>query len=176
MKRFFCCGVFAIVAVLLVVFCGGSPSVNPEFLRIHIRANSNLAVDQEVKYLVKDAVVDAMIPLLVQAQTKEEARRITAENFLLIEEAANQVLRASGFSYTAKARLAEEEFPTRSYDGFTLESGFYDALILDLGSGQGDNWWCVVYPPLCFLGGSGTNGNNIVYKSKILELIQNAKK
>ena len=77
----------------------------------------------------------------------------------------------NGFSYISKAKLAKEEFPTRKYDNLVLEQGFYDALILDLGSGEGNNWWCVVYPPLCFLETSPT-GENVVYKSKLVEIIK----
>ena len=85
-----------------------------------------------------------------------------------IEEVAKEILRENGFSYGAKASLRREDFPTRVYDGVTLEAGVYDALILELGSGKGDNWWCVVYPPLCFTSGNG----NIVYKSMIAEIIK----
>ncbi len=144
---------------------------NTEYLRIHIRANSDMEADQNVKYLVKDAVVDAMIPLLAQCETKSEAEHMISNNFSLIESTANKILSENGFSYRAKARLASEEFPTRDYDGFVLDQGFYDALILDLGSGAGNNWWCVVYPPLCFLKANPT-GNEIVYKSKLVEIIR----
>ena len=64
--------------------------------------------------------------------------------------------------------MCEERFPTRVYEGVTLAAGVYDALILELGSGEGDNWWCVVYPPLCFTGGSV----NVVYRSKIAQIIR----
>jgi stage II sporulation protein R len=90
-------------------------------------------------------------------------------NLLEIERVANAVLKDGGFTYTCKAKLVTEEFPTRVYDGFTLEQGIYDALILELGSAKGDNWWCVVYPPLCF---ASPNGKNVVYKSKIAEIIR----
>lgn len=76
------------------------------------------------------------------------------------------------FSYRSKASVREEEFPTRVYEDLTLDAGYYDALILELGSGKGDNWWCVVYPPLCFTGGEC----GYVYKSKILEIIESFKK
>jgi stage II sporulation protein R len=72
--------------------------------------------------------------------------------------------------------VLNEKFPTRSYDGFVLEGGFYDALIIKLGAGEGDNWWCVVYPPLCFLEAEYTDGQGIKYKSKIFEIIENWKK
>ncbi len=79
-------------------------------------------------------------------------------------------MQKSGFRYTARAALKREEFPTRVYEGVTLPAGVYDALIIELGTGKGDNWWCVLYPPLCFAGGMGVN---IQYRVKIWEIIQN---
>ena len=67
--------------------------------------------------------------------------------------------------------MREEEFPTRVYEGVTLEAGVYDALIVELGTGKGDNWWCVIYPPLCFSGEA--TGNNVQYRSRIWEIIRN---
>ena len=161
------------IALVLIIICMaltvGCINSDGEFLRIHIRANSNSSIDQRVKYQVKDEIVDALIPLLAYAETKEESEEIIKANFVLIESVADKVLRENGFNYTSKAKLSYEEFPTRSYDGLTLEKGFYDALVLELGTGTGDNWWCVVYPPLCFTQGSS---ENIVYKSKIWEIIQ----
>ncbi len=169
-----------IITLCLILILGGliafgllnnSVGQNSEYLRIHIRANSNSEIDQAVKYQVKDAVVEALIPILSSCQTKQEAEQTLQKNFSLIESVANNVLLKNGFSYKAKARLASEEFPTRSYDGLVLEQGFYDALILDLGTGEGNNWWCVVYPPLCFLKSNPT-GQDVVYKSKLVEIIK----
>ena len=169
-----------IITLCLVLVLGGliifgllnnSAGQNSEYLRIHIRANSNSEIDQAVKYQVKDAVVETLIPILSSCQTKQEAEKTLEKNFSLIESVANNVLLKNGFSYKAKARLASEEFPTRSYDGLVLEQGFYDALILDLGTGEGNNWWCVVYPPLCFLKSNPT-GQDVVYKSKLVEIIK----
>ena len=76
----------------------------------------------------------------------------------------------AGFlSYGANVKFCQEEFPTRSYDGVVLESGIYDSLIVELGSAEGDNWWCVVYPPLCFV---SNNSQDILYKSRILEILK----
>lgn len=166
--------IFSLISILgALIACGMLNSEGPdsEYLRIHIRANSNSEIDQNVKYAVKDAVVEAMIPLLAECQTKSEAESIISGNFSLIERAANNVLSRNGFNYTATARLAAEEFPTRDYNGFILEEGFYDALILDLGKGEGNNWWCVVYPPLCFLK-ANASGEDLVYKSKLVEIIK----
>ena len=163
-----------VIIAVIVVFCGGQKRSEVEYLRIHIRANSNSEQDQEVKYLVKDAVVEAMIPLLSEAKTKSDAEKIIKNNFDFIEKVAAAVLEEEGFFYGAQAMLSNEFFPTRTYGDLTLEEGNYDALILNLGSGEGDNWWCVVYPAFCFT--QTKNSDNIVYISRIWEIIQSVKK
>lgn len=142
-----------------------------EFLRMHIRADSNEAAAQAVKYSVRDKVVEYLTPLVAEYPTKREAIMGISQNIAEIERVATQVLRDKGFGYSATAELKKEEFPTRVYEEYTLPAGEYSALIIRLGSGEGDNWWCVVYPPLCF----AATGENIVYKSKIKEIIDDFK-
>ncbi|MBQ7924537.1 MAG: stage II sporulation protein R [Clostridia bacterium] len=139
-----------------------------EYLRIHIRADSNEEDAQAVKYLVRDDVVNYLTPVVADCETKEEALASVSEKLLSIANVATATLRKNGFSYAAKASIKTEEFPTRTYDGYTLPAGEYSALIIELGSGEGDNWWCVVYPPLCF---ASPSGKNVIYKSKIAEII-----
>lgn len=139
-----------------------------QYLRIHIRAHSNETRAQDVKYKVRDAVVDYLTPIVADCTTKEIAMRKIAQNLQGIQTAANNVLQAQGVSYGAQASLKKENFPTRIYGEYTLPSGEYTALIISLGAGQGDNWWCVVYPPLCFVAPAG---ENVIYKSKIAEII-----
>ena len=144
-----------------------------DFLRIHIRADSNERAAQEVKYTVRDRVVEYLTPLVANYQTKAQAMAGVAQNLEQVASVAAQALRAKGFSYGARAELKTETFPTRIYEDCVLPAGEYSALIIYLGSGTGDNWWCVVYPPLCF---SAPTGKNVVYKSKILEIIERFKK
>ena len=169
---------FSIVGLVLVfVFVGVKPTCqeeNSDYLRVHIRANSNSIEDQKIKYMVRDAVVEAMIPILSEVQTKQQAEVIVRKNFQLIEDVANEILLQNGFSYNAHARISNEYFPTKTYENLTLKDGFYDALILDLGSGAGNNWWCVIYPAFCFL--KTTNNSNSVYISKIWEIIKSVTK
>ncbi len=157
---------------LIFIFCPikniGTPE--PEYLRIHIRANSNLSEDQRVKYKVKNAVVDALIPILSNIETFDEAKSVMRQNFDLIEKVANEVLLNEGFSYKCAASIDNEYFPARAYDNITLDAGYYDALILRLGNGEGDNWWCLVFPAFCFT--NSQNSDNIVYISKIWEIIK----
>ena len=156
--------------VLVLIFCVKQDKKEQEFLRVHIRANSNEAVDQAVKYQVRDAVVDALIPVLSEVKTFEDAFKTTEENFDLIKSTADKVLEENGFSYESQVRLCQEHFPTRVYGDLTLEEGIYDALIIELGSGEGNNWWCLVYPAFCFT--SSKNSTNFEYISKILEIIE----
>ena len=160
-------GVFATQTALTV------PSGQSQYLRIHIRAHSNDSNAQAVKYLVRDKLVEYLTPLVAEYQTQQEAVDGIKANLVGIERVAQNVLVSHGYPYGAAASVKRERFPTRVYEGYTLPAGEYDALVIELGLGQGDNWWCVVYPPLCF---SSATGKNIVYKSKILEIIERWKK
>ena len=163
---------FALIVLILLGIVAAAvfarPAPDNGYLRVHIRADSNDAAAQTVKYEVRDAVVAYLTPVVASCGTKQEAMDAVERALREIERIASGVLAKKGFSYGARASLRREEFPTRVYDGVTLEAGVYDALILELGSGKGDNWWCVVYPPLCFTAGNG----NVVYRSKIAEIIR----
>ncbi len=163
------CITFCLLLIILLVAVGNysKKSVNVEYLRIHVRADSNEESAQSVKYLIKDEIVKYLTPKLAYCNTKSSATDMLIENLPNLESIANGVLEKNGFSYKSKAKICEEEFPTRSYGEVTLEKGYYDALIINLGSAKGDNWWCVVYPPLCFVESSSP----YVYKSKLLEII-----
>lgn len=144
-----------------------------EYLRIHIRADSNDTEAQAIKYQVRDKIVDYLTPIVASCETKTQAMERVGSKLDAIALEAQKILVQNGFSYGARARLAKETFPTRVYDGHTLPAGEYTALIIELGLGKGDNWWCVVYPPLCF---AAPRGGNVVYKSKIVEIIENWEK
>lgn len=154
------------------LFTEQSVADNEEYLRIHVRADSNENAAQAVKYKVRDRVVEYLTPLVASYRTKKQATEGIEANLEKIAEVATQVLRAEGFFYSAKATLRKEEFPTRVYGEYTLPAGVYTALILELGRGEGDNWWCVVYPPLCF----AATDSDIIYRSKILEIIEDWKR
>ena len=160
----------AVVAILCCLFVA-TPNQNPDYLRIHIRADSNEESAQNVKYKVKSVVVDYLTPLLVGVYSKADAVQKISGCLKQLECVANNVLANEGFDYKCRASIRSENFPCRTYGSLTLESGIYDALILELGSGKGDNWWCVVYPPLCFVGGESNGTNRIVYRSLLKDVI-----
>lgn len=158
---------------------GGRVAMNAEtilderdFLRIHIRADSNENAAQAVKYRVRDKVVEYLAPVLAASVSRVDAIEKLRAHLGEISAVASKVLAEAGFSYGATAAVENETFPTRVYDGYTLPSGEYVALILRLGRGEGDNWWCVAYPPLCFV-----NANvDVQYKSKLMEIIRRYRK
>lgn len=143
---------------------------NADFLRLHIRANSNNEADQNVKFLVKTEVLNYINSDSANFTSKENIEKYFAQNKNKIESYINKVLKDNNFSYKSNVKLKNEYFPTRTYNNVTLNSGFYDAIIIELGSGEGNNWWCVAYPPLCFMYES-SNFGNITYKSKLYEII-----
>jgi len=164
------CISFFIVAIIILSGIGiflAEENPRTEYLRIHIRANSNEQREQAVKYAVKEAVVKYLTPFIAECDSKVKAQEMLYENLNGIETVADKVLKENGFNYASRASVKEEAFPTRVYGNLTLESGIYDALIIELGSGEGDNWWCVVYPPLCFTG----EGAGYEYRSKIKDII-----
>jgi stage II sporulation protein R len=163
-----------IITVIAFAFSGGgvwgAPAIQTntaQYLRLHIRAHTNGKDDQAVKYLVRDAIVDYLTPFSAEYENAEQAKNGLQARLQDLSAIANTVLKVNGFSYGARARITVEEFPTRVYGEFVLPQGTYWALVIELGSARGDNWWCVAYPPLCF-----TGTQNVVYKSKIIELIR----
>lgn len=153
---------------------GGEAGAQPQqFIRIHVRADSDEEGAQAVKYAVRDAVVEHLSPIVAKAESYELAARLLANEQETLAAVATGVLQEYGFSYAASASLRREQFPTRTYGGYTLQSGEYLALVIELGAAQGQNWWCVIYPPLCFAGQAGVP---ITYRSKIAEIIETWKK
>lgn len=128
-------------------------------IRLHIVANSDDIFDQQVKLLIRDAIIEEMGETLGNVESPEEAERTVRENLPRIEAIANGILNQYT-NYTAKAELGEFQFPTRSYGEFALPAGEYTALRVVLGEGEGKNWWCVLFPPLCFVDQAGSIAQN----------------
>ena len=171
--------VFLIVLVVLAGVCliqmPKKETVNAyeyEYFRIHINANSNSTQDQQLKYVVKSKVVEFLTPYLAEAETKEKAIEIVSENVSVINAIVENTLSLHNKSYKSETLIKKENFPTRYYENCLLEAGEYDAIVITLGEGKGDNWWCVVYPPLCFVNKNSSQEQNIVYQSKLIEIIK----
>ena len=120
-------------------------------IRLHVVADSNLPEDQQLKLKVRDEILRITEPLLLRVEDPEEAREIIRTNLPLLEEAARRVLRENKRHLSVKASLERFYFPEIAYVFGVLPAGNYQALRVVLGRGQGRNWWCVLFPPVCHL-------------------------
>lgn len=118
-------------------------------VRLHVLANSDSEEDQALKLQVRDAVLERAETLLEQSADRNEAEGLLRGRLLEFEDIAAEVIREAGYAYPVTVELEDTEFPTREYDGFTLPAGKYLALRVLIGKAEGQNWWCVVFPPLC---------------------------
>lgn len=125
-------------------------------LRFHVRANSDSQEDQALKMAVKEDVVTMLKPLLENCQSVEESKDIIVSNMQSIYTTAVNTVMEQGYDYTIKVYVTEEEFPAKTYGDLTFPEGSYQALRIDIGNARGQNWWCVMYPPLCFVDESTT--------------------
>ena len=123
-----------------------------KILRFHVRANSDSSADQALKLKVRDAVGAMMEPYLVGVDDRRQCESIVQEQIPRIIETAEQVIAQEGYAYPVTAQMGSADFPQKTYGNYTFPAGEYQALHIVIGSGKGRNWWCVMYPNLCFHG------------------------
>lgn len=124
--------------------------LSSKILRFHVLANSDSKVDQELKLKVRDAVGGYMQQELEGISDLEESRKIVLAEMKNIEKTAKKVIQEEGYSYEVTASLANVDFPEKTYGTYTFPEGEYEALQVVIGDGNGQNWWCVMYPNMCF--------------------------
>lgn len=150
----------AILMVFTMVFIGTyfinemDKPLAADVLRLHVIANSDDPEDQAVKLEVKDHIVAMMRRDFSQTGSAAEARRLAVKEREAIKAEAESVLTARGYHYPVAVYIGEFEFPTKSYGNVVLPQGEYQAVRVVLGNGQGKNWWCVLFPPLCMVSSS----------------------
>lgn len=163
--------VFAVSATLLLISCS-KPKESADYIRIHVRANSDSEEDQSVKLAVRDAIVQYLAPLSVGVKDKQTMWELLESKTQDIAQTANDTLLSCGYAYGSRVKLGRERFPTKTYGDLTLKEGEYDAVIVELGAGEGKNWWCVAYPPLCFIAAEETGKEEVEYRSWIARLFE----
>ena len=151
----------SIVAALCLLVVGllpvhGEEEIYNKVVRLHVLANSDSAEDQAVKLAVRDAVLEVTVPLLQDCRTKEEAILLLEENRPLLMQKAQTVLQKEGFDDAVSIEMGLENYPTRTYDSLCFPAGEYISMRISLGKGEGQNWWCCLFPPLC-LGAATVN-------------------
>jgi stage II sporulation protein R len=143
----------AFVFALVCILPGGADAVNfdGEILRFHVLANSNTKEDQELKLKVRNKVLHEWKTLGKSAENAKDAENIAIKELSLLREATLDVIDEEGYDYDVSVSCGVYPFPQKSYGNVTLPEGNYNAIRVVIGEGKGDNWWCVMYPPLCFV-------------------------
>ncbi len=127
-----------------------STDIADSVFRLHVIANSDSDADQNLKYTVRDKLLEYMDELCSNCSTKEEATSIAQQNIENFKQIALDTIKNEGFDYSVNVRIGNFEFPTKHYGDISLPAGYYDALRVEIGEAKGQNWWCVMFPPLCF--------------------------
>lgn len=139
----------AVILGSFSAFSQRAEAVQHQVLRLHIPANSDSEYDQQIKLELRDALLNKYGVILSTSSSLSEAENRTEELLPEIEQFCCDFLKGRGAGYSAKAEITDMYFTTREYDRVTLPAGDYRALRITLGSGQGHNWWCIMFPPLC---------------------------
>lgn len=176
-----------------------SSNIESSVFRLHVIANSDSKEDQDLKYIVRDNILTYINEISKNASTKEEVIEIARNNIYTIKQIAQETVYENGYNYSVNIKIGNFAFPTKQYGDISLPAGFYDALRVEIGSASGQNWWCVMFPPLCFVDVSSgvvpeeskevlqenlsyeeynllsenQNNSDMNFKFKIVELFQN---
>lgn len=138
-----------LIALLSILPIHSESLIYDEVLRLHVIANSDSDADQELKLLVRDAILGETRKILKNAKSREEAEKIISENSALLENIAIETVRKNQFDYPVTLELGREKYPTKNYESCAFPSGEYLSLRIKIGEASGENWWCVLFPPLC---------------------------
>ncbi|MDR0404931.1 MAG: stage II sporulation protein R [Oscillospiraceae bacterium] len=130
-------------------FYGNCLSMSDKIFRLHVLANSNSPEDQQLKLKVRDKILVDSHEKFLNAANKEEAKAIALSSLQQIKNSAQDEVKRLGFDYPVKVEVANSYFSTRNYDDVTLPAGKYESLKVSIGQGEGENWWCVMFPAMC---------------------------
>ena len=175
-----------------------SETISNSVFRLHVIANSDSQEDQNLKYIVRDNLIKYMNYLTTDITSKEEAIKIAQNHKEDFYEIAKQTIKDNGYDYDVTIDIGNTYFPTKYYGDISLPAGYYDALRVEIGEATGQNWWCVMFPPLCFVDMStgivpeesketikdnlpkeeyalisNTENNSLSFKFKLIELFHN---
>lgn len=170
MKKIICLliGIF-IFYVFISNSLARSLTIPNDAIRIRIIPNSNSSFDQDIKKKVKDKIEITMYDLLKDAKSSKEAYDIIENNLELVDKDVQKVLNFENYDKGYNVNFGKNYFPQKEYKGVKYEEGYYESLLITLGRGEGDNWWCVLFPPLCLI--EGEENDSVEYKSIVMEIL-----
>lgn len=157
MKKFILSSITIIIIISIVINSSivngkvNQSDIADKLIRFHVIANSDDKVDQGLKLKVRDSVLKYISPKLKDCKSIEESRSILKKEDKNIKKIAEVIIKENGFKYSVTTALSQEYFPVKTYGNITLPQGKYEAYRIIIGTGSGQNWWCVMFPPLCFV-------------------------
>ena len=163
---------FSIIILLIISNKEYKKIIIPnEAIRIRVIANSNSLEDQLLKFKVKDNITKHLYNNIQDINNIDDARKNIKSSLRDIESIVSKTLNNNDY----KINYGNNYFPKKELNGLSYEEGNYESLVINIGSGKGNNWWCVLFPPLCMIEGTYKESNNIEYKSKVLEILNRYK-
>ena len=181
MKKVIC---ILLVLIISVCFTGCADSIEyienedevlayediyDKIIRFHVIANSDSKEDQELKLKVRDKVIEYMVPKLSEVESLDEAREILKDSIDEVNKISLNVIKENNYDYSSKTMLSHENFPDKVYGDVVFPAGEYEAFRIVIGNGEGKNWWCVMFPPLCFLDETKDNVDSKDIENKLNE-------
>lgn len=178
--------IFTIIFSIIQPVVATSENISNKVLRLHIIANSDSTKDQDLKLKIKDYFLENTRELFT-ADTLDENIEIANKNIEYLEKICNDCIKTNGFNYDANVTVTKEFFKTRVYDDFTLPAGVYNSIKIEIGKGNGHNWWCIVFPSVCLYACTKSMGDYLTKdeidlitdgytpKFKIIEIIESIK-
>ena len=157
MKVFKKITIFIFLFLLYFFICANNYSkavtcdISDTIFRLHVIANSDKAYDQELKYKVRDNILNYMNLISRNTFSKDETIRLIENHLEKFKKIAQNTIYENGYNYTVTIEIGNFKFPTKTYGDISFPAGFYDAMQIKIGEGEGQNWWCVMFPPLCFI-------------------------
>lgn len=198
--------IFLLLAIFILLSANSyvnavSSNIADGVFRLHVIANSDSVEDQNLKYKVRDALLDYMNSICSDVSFKEDAMNIASEHLEDFKAIAENVIYENNYTYPVSVEIGKYDFPTKNYGDVSIPAGIYDALRVKIGKASGKNWWCVMFPPLCFVDVSSgivpneskellqenmsteeydlitnsSNNSDLNFKFKIVELFENIK-
>lgn len=167
--------IILIICIILLMGClnvvkSKEYRIPDEAIRLRVLANSNNTYDQAIKMKVSAQLQKELFNMLKETKGIEEARKIIKNNIDLLDKDINKVLQEENYNKDYKITFGKNYFPKKIYKGVIYDEGYYESLVVTIGEGKGDNWWCVLFPPLCLMEAEETESSKIEYKFFLQEL------
>ena len=173
MKKF----ILILLAMIIMFFVYSNNKVDAEVIipdgaiRVRVIANSNSLYDQSIKMKVKDYIEKNISTLLLSVTDIDEARDIINSNISSLNNGIDNIFNDNNYNMDYNVNFGNNYFPDKEYKGVIYKEGEYESLVVTIGKGEGDNWWCVLFPPLCLLEGKDNNSSDVEYKSFVKEML-----